>query len=132
MSARELVNAYFRAFNKRDARAVCALFGKTGTYKDAATPSALKGEALNEYLRGHYAAFPDGRYRLTRAVDGRNGLIGFEWRFIGTHAGPLGSIAATNRAVDIRGSSMAQAKRGKIAWLRGYYDRRAMFKQLGI
>jgi steroid delta-isomerase-like uncharacterized protein len=132
MPARELISAYFKAFNKHDAGAVAGLFGKSGTYADSAAPSGVKGPAIEEYLRGHYAAFPDGRYRLARSVEGREGLIAFEWRFTGTHAGALGAIAATNRAVDIRGSSMAQVRRGKIAWLRGYYDGRAMFKQLGL
>ena len=132
MPAKEVVRAYFRAFNKHDAAAVTALFGKGGTYVDSAVPSGVKGDALNKYLRNHYAAFPDGRYRLTRTIETRDGLVAFEWRFTGTNTGALDDVPATNRAVEILGSSMAQVRNGKIARLHGYYDRRAMFKQLGV
>jgi steroid delta-isomerase-like uncharacterized protein len=132
MPAKEVVRAYFKAFNKHDAAGVAELFGKNGVYVDSAVPAGVKGEELNKYLRNHYAAFPDGRYRLTRMVETRDGLSAFEWRFTGTHTGAQDELPATNRAVDILGSSMVQIRNGKIAWLHGYYDRRAMFKQLGI
>ena len=132
MPAKELVNAYFKAFNKHNAEAVTGLFAKRGTYIDSAVPAGVKGDAFKTYLRGHYAAFPDGRYRLLRSVENRDGLIAFEWRFTGTNTGALGAAAPTNRPVDVRGSSMVQVRNGKILWLHGYYDRRSMLKQLGV
>jgi steroid delta-isomerase-like uncharacterized protein len=132
MPAKDVVSAYFKAFNKHDAEAVAGLFAKSGTYIDSAVPSGVKGEAFKTYLRGHYAAFPDGRYRLLRTIEGRGGFVAFEWRFTGTNSGALGTTPATNRPVDICGSSMVQVRNGKIAWLHGYYDRRSMLKQLGV
>jgi steroid delta-isomerase-like uncharacterized protein len=131
MPARTVIDKYFDAFNKHDPEAVAALFGRGGTYVDSAVSSGVRNQALKDYLRGHYAAFPDARYRVVRTVANRNGLMACEWRFKGTNTGPLGDSPATNRAVDVSGASVLQAKGGKIAWLHGYYDRRNLFRQLG-
>ena len=132
MARPTIVEQYFKAFNAHNPEAVARLFGRTGKYVDPAVPAGVKGSALIDYLRGHYAAFPDSRYRAVRVISGREGLIGFEWVFKGTHAGPLGSTPATNRAVEIPGASMMSAKKGTISWLHGYFDRRAMLRQLGL
>ena len=131
MPARTVMQAYFDAFNKHDPEAVAALFGKGGTYVDPAVSSGVKDKALKDYLRGHYAAFPDARYRLVGTVADRSGLAACEWRFKGTNTGPLGDAPATNRGVDVPGASVLQVKGGKIAWLHGYYDRRNLLRQLG-
>ena len=131
MPARTVIDIYFDAFNKHDPEAVAALFGRGGTYADSAVSSGVKNQALKDYLRGHYAAFPDARYQVVRTVANRNGLMACEWRFKGTNSGPLGDSPATNRSVDVPGASILQAKSGKIAWLHGYYDRRNLLRQLG-
>ena len=131
MPAKTVIDTYFDAFNKHDPEAVAALFGRGGTYIDPAASSGVKGKALKDYLRGHYAAFPDARYRLLRTIVSANGLMACEWRFKGTNTGALGNSPATNRAVEVLGASVLQAKDGKIAWLHGYYDRRNLLKQLG-
>lgn len=132
MSAKKVMEAYFDAFNKHDPEAVAALFVRGGKYVDSAVSSGVKGKALKDYLRGHYAAFPNASYQLVRTVADRNGLAACEWRFKGTNTGPLGDSPATNRAVSVLGASFLQVKGGKIAWLHGYYDRRNLLKQLGI
>lgn len=132
MPARTVIDIYFDAFNKHDPEAVAALFGREGAYIDPAASAGVKGKALTDYLRGHYAAFPDARYRLLRTIISPNGLMACEWRFKGTNTGALGNSPATNRAVEVPGASVLQAKGGKIAWLHGYYDRRNLLKQLGI
>jgi steroid delta-isomerase-like uncharacterized protein len=132
MPAKAIIDAYFQAFNRHNPDAVAALFSSRGTYVDPAVSSGIKGEALKGYLRGHYVAFPDARYRVRTSVVSRDGLMACEWRFTGTNAGPLGDKPATNRAVDVRGASVLQVKNGKITWLHGYYDRRNMLKRLGI
>ena len=132
MSARTVMEAYFDAFNKHDPEAVAALFAGGGKYVDPAVSMGVKGKALKDYLRGHYAAFPDASYRLVRTVVDRNGLATCEWRFKGTNTGPIGDSPATNRPVEVLGASFLQVKGGKIAWLHGYFDRRNLLKQLGI
>ena len=132
MASRTLIDAYFRAFNKHDPDTVAALFGKSGAYVDPAASAGVKGRAIKEYLRAHFAAFPDARYRIVRIVTNREGLMAVEWRFRGTNTGPLGDSPATNRSVNVAGASILQARAGKIAWLHGYYDRRNLLKQLGL
>jgi len=132
MPVQSVIDMYFDAFNKHDSEAVAALFARGGTYIDPAVSSGVKGKALREYLQEHYAAFPDARYRLLRIVVNRDGLTACEWRFKGTNTGPVGNSPATNRAVEVPGASILQAKGGKIAWLHGYYDRRNLLKQLGV
>lgn len=120
MPVGRVIEAYFDAFNTHHPEAVAALFGRGGTYVDSAVSSGVKGKALKDYLRGHYAAFPDARYRLILTVANRDGLMACEWRFRGTNTGPLGDSPATNRAVDVPGASVLQVKGSKIAWLPGF------------
>lgn len=127
-----IVDQYFKAFNAHDPKAVAQLFGRTGKYVDPAVPAGVKGAALIDYLRAHYASFPDSRYRVVRITSSREGLTGFEWVFKGTNAGPLGDAPATNRKVEVPGASMMLVKNGAISWLHGYFDRRAMLRQLGL
>jgi steroid delta-isomerase-like uncharacterized protein len=132
MASRNLIDAYFSAFNKHDPDTVAALFGKSGAYVDPAVSAGVKGQGIKDYLRAHFAAFPDARYRITRSVASREGLMAVEWRFRGTNTGPIGESTATNRSVDLGGASILQARAGKIRWLHGYYDRRSLLKQLGL
>lgn len=130
MSAITVMEAYFDAFNNHDPEAVAVLFAGGGKYVDSAVSSGVKGKALKDYLRGHYAAFPDARYRLIRNVADRAGLAACEWQFKGTNTGPFGDLPPSNRAVVVPGASILQVKAGKIVWLHGYYDRRLLLKQL--
>lgn len=132
MAKPTIVDEYFKAFNAHNPEAVAKLFGRPGKYVDPAVREGVKGAALIAYLRSHYVAFPNARYRVVRMTWNREGLIGFEWRFTGTNAGPLGDMPATNRAVEVSGASMMLAKSGAISWLHGYFDRRAMLRQLGL
>jgi steroid delta-isomerase-like uncharacterized protein len=132
MPAPTLLDRYFSAFNRHDPEAVSALFGAKGIYVDLAVSAGVSGEALKEYLRSHYAAFPDARYRILRKILRREGPIAVEWRFQGTNTGPLGGRPASNRAVEVHGASFLEARAGKIRWLHGYYDRRGLLRQLGL
>lgn len=132
MSARTIMEAYFDAFNKHDAKAVAALFANGGKYVESAVSSGVEGQALEDYLRGHYAAFPDANYQLLQAVVDSGGLAACEWRFKGTNTGPLWNSPATNRGVEVLGASILQVSGDKIAWLHGYYDRRNLLRQLGL
>jgi steroid delta-isomerase-like uncharacterized protein len=132
MSASTLIEAYFDAFNKHDPEAVARLFAKGGRYIDSAVSSGVEGEALEDYLKGHYAAFPDASYQVLHTVTGGDGLAACEWLFKGTNTGPLGNSSATNRRAEVRGASILQVSGDKIAWLHGYYDRRHFLKQIGM
>lgn len=132
MSAITIMEAYFDAFNKHDAKAVAALFATGGKYIDSAVSSGVEGQALEDYLQGHYSAFPDATYQILRTIVGSDGLVSCEWRFKGTNAGPLGNSPATNRGVEVPGASILQVANDKITWLHGYYDRRNFLKQLGM
>jgi ketosteroid isomerase-like protein len=50
MSAQMTVQAYFDAFNRRDQKAVAALFAHSSTYADRAVSSGVQGKSLEGYL----------------------------------------------------------------------------------
>lgn len=127
-----MLDRYFAAFNKHDPKAVAALFGASGTYIDPAVSSGVRGSELEEYLRHHYAAFPDARYEIRQVVEGGNGPIACEWSFTGTRSGVLGNAAPARRAVSVPGASLLQAGEDTIAWLHGSFDRRSMLTQLAL
>lgn len=132
MSAKSIIQAYFDAFNQHDPQAVSALFAKGGRYADSAVSAGVEGAALESYLQGHYAAFPDASYQVVRTVSDSEGTAACEWLFKGTNTGPLGKFPATHRGVEVPGASILQIEGDKIAWLHGYYDRQLFLKQLGL
>lgn len=132
MSATSVIQAYFEAFNRHDPQAVSGLFAKGGRYTDPAVIAGVEGAALESYLQGHFAAFPDASYQVVRTVSDSEGMAACEWLFKGTHTGQLGQFPATHRGVEAHGASILQIEGDKIAWLHGYYDRQLFLKQLGL
>jgi hypothetical protein len=53
------VRRYLSAWNERDVSAVLAALAPGGSYEDPTTGGPLTGAALEQYLSGFFAAFPD-------------------------------------------------------------------------
>ena len=51
MQAMQVAQCYFDAWNRRDAEAIVATFGKGGTYGDPSAGEGLVGEAIAAYAK---------------------------------------------------------------------------------
>jgi predicted ester cyclase len=86
-SPNRAVQAYL-AWNAHDAGAVRATFEDGGTYVDPTLPGPLAGEAIEMYVNGLIAAFPDLRFEVG-SIRPDGDRVFAEWRMQGTNTGPL-------------------------------------------
>jgi predicted ester cyclase len=131
MKAIEVIKRYADAWNGRDADALVACFTKGGTYCSPDTYPGIGGEALANFVKGIWTAFPDFSVELLNAGEIEPGLVGLHWqvRATNTGAGADGS-KPTGRTVSFKGASIVQIEGDKVRSDQAYFDGRAMDKQL--
>src|SRR5262245_62167862 len=78
---------YLQAWNERDVAAIMTTLAPGGTYADPSTEGPLAGPALEQYLAGFFAAFPDVSFEVT-AVYGSDDRLAVNWLMRGTNTGP--------------------------------------------
>jgi steroid delta-isomerase-like uncharacterized protein len=132
MNAIEVVRRYNQAWNGRDANAIVALFAEGGTYSNPHAGQGLTGEAIVNYAKAVWAAFPDATFELVRVREIAPGQVAHEWLVRGTNTGPLmDGSAATGRTVTFPGNDVIAVEGGKIRSVEVSYDRQAADAQLG-
>ena len=99
MNAIEVAQHYIQAWDGRDANAIVALFAEGGTYSNPHAGQALTGEAIANYAKAVWAAFPDLTAELVSVREIGPGQVAYEWLLRGTNSGPLmDGSPATGRA----------------------------------
>jgi hypothetical protein len=86
MSAIQVAQRYFDAWNQRDAAAIIAILAPGGTYSDPEAGHRLSGGAIATYATGLWTAFPDLCFEIVSAADTGNGLIAAQWVMRGTNS----------------------------------------------
>jgi steroid delta-isomerase-like uncharacterized protein len=132
MNAIEVVRRYNTAWNGRDADALVALFAEGGTYSNPHAGQGLTGQAIGNYAKAVWAAFPDMTLELVSVREMGPGQVAHEWVLRGTNSGPLmDGSAATGRTVTVPGSDVIAVEGDKIRSVDVTYDRQAADAQLG-
>ena len=89
MNAIEVVKRYSEAWNRHDADAIVALFVEGGTYSNPDAGRGLTGQAIADFAKGVFAAFPDVSFEIVSIGDTGGGLVAFQWLARATNTGPL-------------------------------------------
>ena len=132
MSALQVAQRYFDAWNCRDADAIVASFADDGTYSDPSAGQGLRGEAIASYAKGLWAAFPDLSFETVSASDNGAGLVAAQWMMHGTNTGSMRGLPPTGRSVTVPGADFIQVEGDRILSVQGYFDSRAVPEQLGL
>lgn len=107
-----------------------SVFTDDVTYEDTPLGSTFRGKGeLRAFAQGFFNAFPDLKAVITSTVVSGNRAAS-EWRFIGTQAGDLAGIPASNKQMDLRGVSIYEFEGGKIKRKIDYWDMATLVKQL--
>ncbi len=130
MNPKEVIEAYFAAWDAHDSQAVIDLYAEDGTYQDPATEIPLSGRAIGDYAEGLFAAFPDLRLELISQAETSIGQIAVPWLLFGTHQGPLGETPATGKSVTIRGCDYIVVEDGKLKTVYGTFSLPELTEQL--
>jgi steroid delta-isomerase-like uncharacterized protein len=133
----EIGKQWVDAFNKKDLKALMALYAEGCVNAQPHLPAPIKGKkAVEEDLGGFFKAFPDGRLTATQTF-AKGNLLAMEWVFTGTQTGPLagptGTIPPSNKKVNINGAEFTtHDTQGLIVDERGYFDLVSFMTQLGV
>jgi hypothetical protein len=83
----EVFRSYADAWNSRDVNTLVAAFTKDGIYCNPYTHPGIGGEALAEYMKAVWTAFPDFRVEVLNAGEIGPGLVAHHWMIKGTNTG---------------------------------------------
>jgi steroid delta-isomerase-like uncharacterized protein len=133
MNALELAQRSFDAWNKHDPDAIAALYAEGGTYSSPRSGLNLTGQAIANYAKKAFAAYPDARLEIISIGDTGGGLIASQWVFHGTHTGPyFDGSPPTGRTVTLPAATFTQVEGDKIRSETVYLDRQVVTEQLGF
>ncbi|MCB1493081.1 MAG: ester cyclase [Rhodobiaceae bacterium] len=132
MSNLELTGAYFDAWIRRDADAVLATLGETGTYEDPNTGRPISGEALRAYVTATWSVFPDLTFEIVSEAETGPDSVAAQWIMRGTNTGPMNGLPPTGKTVEVAGADFITIGDGHIRTVTGYFDTRAVPAQLGL
>jgi ketosteroid isomerase-like protein len=136
MGAREVMDRMTAAFVEQDFDAVEKLYAADAVAVAPETGEIQGREAIVDYFRQQWAAFPDGGYEHTAGYEAGNVAID-EGYWTGTNTGPLAmpsgeELPPTGRTLRLRACDIATVDGGMITSHRFYYDQVDFMEQLGL
>ncbi|WP_439629627.1 ester cyclase [Gemmata sp.] len=132
MSPKDVLLAWVKGFNERDADALVPLYHPGATnHQVAAGEPAVGRDAIIRGARDFFAAFPDS-YTRVEAVYQDGDVVAPEWSGGATWLGAFAGHAPSGRTFTLRGCGFFRIEGGQIVHQRGYWDRAGWFLQLGI
>ena len=129
-SSTEAVKVYFDAWDSHDTDAILDSLTPDGTYSDPVGGDNLSGQNYADYANTLFTAFPDLKLELISNTVASNGMVAAPWILTGTHKGPVGDYAPTNRLITLPGCDFITVEGGKVKQVIGYFDPECLFKQL--
>jgi steroid delta-isomerase-like uncharacterized protein len=106
MKPTEAIRSYIDAWNGRDAEALVAAFAEDGKFCNPHTYPGIGGEALAEFVKGVWTAFPDFHLELLNCGEIEPELVAIHWSLQGTNTGQRMEGPPTGRSVSIKGASI--------------------------
>jgi len=133
MNALEVSQRSIDAWNKHDADALVAVYAEGGTYHNPRVDHPLTGQAIGDFAKSVWAAYPDMSLEIISRGDTGGGLVATQWVLHGTHTGPyMDGTPPTGRTVAYRGASFTKVEGDKIRSEHTYPDRQTVAEQLGL
>ena len=88
-------------------------------------------EGQKQLFTKYTAAFPDSQFTVD-AIIAEGDLVAVRWSVRGTHEGTLDNLAATQKQVNLTGTTTMLIVGGKIAEMWNNWDALGMLQQLGV
>jgi steroid delta-isomerase-like uncharacterized protein len=134
--AREFAERWQVAWNSRDPEQVVALCTPDVLWEDPMTERPERGrEAVKEYLRTVWRAFPDLRFTWPEGpyASFRGVKLALHWEVSGTMLGPMDppGFAPTGRRIELEGVDLLQLQDGVVCAYQGFFDSQAVARQVG-
>jgi steroid delta-isomerase-like uncharacterized protein len=125
------------AYNDKDWARAESSMTKDFVYDEVPTGRKLNGSAATlEAWKGWAVAFPDSKGTINGVHVTDKGVVVLELTWRGSHRGPLqtpqGSIAPTNRPIEVRACMLVEIGEEKARSQRHYFDMATLFQQIGV
>lgn len=132
----KLARSIFDLYNKRDFDAAVALVTEGHEAHDFAMGEILHGrDGLRKDFQRWATAFPDSAVEVRTIYPTDDGVV-VEFLGRGTHKGaletPTGSIAPTNKKVELPFCQVMQIRGGRITTSNRYWDSATLLRQVGL
>ena len=88
-------------------------------------------DGFREYYNNYLTGFSDAEFNFIDIIAQGDKLVK-HWNFKGTHDGVMFGIPATNKKVDISGTTLVLMKDGKVLQEQDYFDNHSFLMQLGL
>ena len=131
-TARDVVDQLIAAWNRHDAHGMVALYAEDYTGEDTGRNRPDRG--ARDILRmaiSNFRGFPDSHLTLVDLVAEQN-RVAFVWRMTGTHKASIMNIPATDRKIELLGTSIFTIINGKIQSGLRIWDMAAMLRAIGL
>ena len=129
------INTYKMAwdtfFETRDSNAI-----NSDSFDEQATIVTAEGnitgiDAFRDYYNNYLTGFSDAEFNFIDVI-GQGDKIVKHWNFKGTHDGVMFGIPATNKKVNISGTTVVLMKDGKVLQEQDFFDNYSFLMQLGL
>ena len=133
MNALEVSQRSTDAWNRHDPDAIAALYAEGGTYHTPRFGHALTGQAIADWAKSVFTAYPDMQLEVISRADTGGGLIATQMMLHATHTGPfMDGTPPSGRTVAYPVASFTQVEGDKIRSQYVYLDRQTVAEQLGF
>ena len=125
-TTRDAVHAFIAGWNAHSPRAVREAFTDDGRVCDPVVPSWISGADIEAAVQRALDRYRDVAFTVLSVTENGADRVAFEWRMDATLVTPDGRGAAFT----LEGCDVCRVRDGKLAELRGYFDRAAIMEQL--
>jgi len=118
-------------FENRDPSAI-----NTESFDEQVTVVTSSGDvtgidAFRDYYSNYLTAFSDAEFTFVH-IFGQGDKLVKQWNFKGTHDGDFFGIPATNKSLDLSGTTIVIMKDGKVFKEQDFFDNHSLLMQLGL
>jgi steroid delta-isomerase-like uncharacterized protein len=133
MTALEVSQRAIDAWNRHDADTLIAQYAEDATYHTPRFDHPLKGQAIADWAKSVFTAYPEMRLEVISSGDTGGGLIATQLVLHATHTGTfMDGTPATGRSVAYPIAIFAKIEGDKIRSEHVYFDRQTVAEQLGL
>lgn len=128
----QIAEKQIAALNGRDLDQYLSRIDASYVGESEIAPGPIRGpEGVRQNLEVLLKAFPDARIEVEQILASGDFVV-IRTRVAATHKGNFAGIAATNKAISMRGCNVVELRNGKAIRGRIYADNATLFQQLGV
>ena len=120
-----------RVFDERNISLIDTLFFDPNATVITSNGNIEGIDAFKDYYSNFLTGFSDAEFKVIDAF-GQGDRTVKHWQFKGTHDGEFFGIPATDKEVDLKGTTLVTMKNGRVMYEEDYFDNYSLLKQIGL